>query len=194
MRPIFTIHAGEFLAADYIERNYAKDGLRVWVPSKDDGIDLLVTSNDCRHAVSLQVKFSKNFGRNRDCDASGWWLINRNKIRTSKADYWVFVLPKSFGKKMFSDCCYILIRPKELLRRMDKIHHTTDKNGNYNTYFTVKDNVVIETRGVRPSEIAQQLRDPHGTRDFSKFLGAWDFVLRCLLAKKRVLKTAVRHK
>lgn len=79
MRPIFTIHAGEFLAADYIERNYAKDGLRVWVPSKDDGIDLLVTSNGCRHAVSLQVKFSKNFGRNRDCDASGWWLINRNK-------------------------------------------------------------------------------------------------------------------
>lgn len=77
---------------------------------------------------------------------------------------------------------------------MDKIHRTTDKNGNYNTYFTVKDNVVIETRGVRPSEIAQQLRDPHGTRDFLKFLGAWDFVLRCLLAKKRVLKTAVRHK
>lgn len=79
MRPIFTIHAGEFLVADYIERNYAKDGLRVWVPSKDDGIDLLVTSKDCRHAVSVQVKFSKDFDHNRDCDASGWWLINRKK-------------------------------------------------------------------------------------------------------------------
>lgn len=36
-----------------------------------------------------------------------------------------------------------------------------------------------------------KLRAPHGARDFLEFLEA---VLRCLLAKKRVLKTAARHK
>jgi hypothetical protein len=40
MRPIFTVHAGEFLAGQYIEREFKKN---VWVPRKDTGIDLLVT-------------------------------------------------------------------------------------------------------------------------------------------------------
>ena len=49
MRPIFTIHAGEYLVANYIEQHYGKaQGVRVGVPSKDDGIDLLVTSKDCK--------------------------------------------------------------------------------------------------------------------------------------------------
>ena len=55
MRPLFTIHAGEFLVADYIERNYTKNNhFRVWVPSKDDGIDLLITNSDCGKGALLQ--------------------------------------------------------------------------------------------------------------------------------------------
>ena len=62
MRPIFTIHAGEYLVANYIEQHYGKaQGVRVGVPSKDDGIDLLVTSKDCKRAVTLQDKFSKSY-------------------------------------------------------------------------------------------------------------------------------------
>ena len=128
MRPIFTVHAGEFLVADYIERNLAKKhGLRVWVPSKDDGIDLLVTTGDCRRTVSLQVKFSKCFDCERDYDASGWWLLSCEKIKMSSADYWVFVLPKFKGKRTFSDCCYFVITPKVLLNRMQEIHDISAK-------------------------------------------------------------------
>src|SRR5260221_10904799 len=41
MKPLFTIHAGEFLVASYIEQQF-KDYL-VWLPSRDSGVDLLVT-------------------------------------------------------------------------------------------------------------------------------------------------------
>ena len=41
MRPIFTIDAGEYLAATEIQKTFRD--LQVWIPSKDTGIDLLVT-------------------------------------------------------------------------------------------------------------------------------------------------------
>ena len=59
MQPIFTIHAGEYLVGSYIEDKFKK--YRVWVPSKDIGIDLLVTNSKNSKAVSLQVKFSKDY-------------------------------------------------------------------------------------------------------------------------------------
>jgi len=42
MRPIFTIYAGEYLVGSYIEKAYKN--LRVWLPSRDVGVDLLVTN------------------------------------------------------------------------------------------------------------------------------------------------------
>ena len=59
MRPIFTVHAGEYLAATEIERRFRN--LDVWIPSKDRGIDLLVTNPETQRMVSLQIKFSKDF-------------------------------------------------------------------------------------------------------------------------------------
>ncbi len=41
MKPIFTIHAGEFLVGSYIEQNFKNWNL--WVPSGDTGIDILVS-------------------------------------------------------------------------------------------------------------------------------------------------------
>lgn len=58
MRPIFTIHAGEYPVGS-AKRMFPK--VRVWVPSKGDGIDLLVTDRKCTRAVSLQVRFSKDY-------------------------------------------------------------------------------------------------------------------------------------
>ena len=43
MRPIFTIHAGEFIVGEHLERKFK--GLNVWVPTKDTGVDLLVTNS-----------------------------------------------------------------------------------------------------------------------------------------------------
>ena len=115
MRPIFTVHAGEYLVANHVEQLYCKThGVRVWVPSKDDGIDLLVTSNDCKKTVSLQVKFSKSYTNGKDCNSSGWWAINKAKLENSKAHYWVFVMPELNAEWKFNDCCFIIISPKIL--------------------------------------------------------------------------------
>ena len=42
MRPLFTVHAGEFLVGQHIE---GFKGKNVWVPTKDTGVDLLVTNS-----------------------------------------------------------------------------------------------------------------------------------------------------
>jgi len=59
MKPIFSIHAGEYLVGTHIEENYKN--FNVWLPSKDTGVDLLVTDQANSKTASLQVKFSKDF-------------------------------------------------------------------------------------------------------------------------------------
>jgi hypothetical protein len=59
MKPLFTVHAGEYLVGEHIKHTYPR--WNVWVPSKDTGIDLLVTSAKNRKTVALQVKFIKDF-------------------------------------------------------------------------------------------------------------------------------------
>ena len=54
MRPLFTIHAGEFVVGDYVERTFRR--VNLWVPSRDTGTDLLVTDSKNKKAVSLQVQ------------------------------------------------------------------------------------------------------------------------------------------
>jgi hypothetical protein len=58
MKAFFTVHAGEYLVGEHIEQTYPR--WRVWVPSRDTGIDLLVTDSRHRKAVSLQVKSSRD--------------------------------------------------------------------------------------------------------------------------------------
>jgi hypothetical protein len=59
VNPLFTIHAGEFVAGDFIEGNFS--GVNLWVPARDTGIDLLVTDSRNQKTVSLQVKFSRDY-------------------------------------------------------------------------------------------------------------------------------------
>lgn len=47
MKPLFTIHEGEFLVGEYISRKL-KDLHEVWVPVKDKGVDLLITHKQRR--------------------------------------------------------------------------------------------------------------------------------------------------
>jgi len=102
MKPLFTIHAGEYLVGAHIERTFPH--WNVWLPSKDTGVDLLVTDARNRKAVSLQVKFSKDYGFSDSLllqsrlIAGGWWSLDAHKIQKSNADFWVFVLP-SFVEK-----------------------------------------------------------------------------------------------
>ena len=167
MRPIFTIQAGEYLVADHIERQYGKEyGVRVWVPSKDDGIDLLITSKDCKRTVTLQVKFSKSYINVGDYDSSGWWPINRNKLKNSKADYWVFVMPELDDKWKYNASFFLAIPPLVLLDRLVTTHGRPQK---YDVYFTRKNSVVIQTRGLRKRDRIKLFEKPEGNRDFSEY-------------------------
>src|SRR2546422_534869 len=97
MRPLFTVHAGEFVVGEFIEQSLPD--LDVWVPAKDTGIDLLVTGKRGRPPISLQVKLSRDYkpfeARNefeKSIVAAGWLTLDHDKLATSKADLWVVVL------------------------------------------------------------------------------------------------------
>ena len=99
VKPLFTVHAGEFLVAHEIKSAFPC--VNVWVPAKDIGVDLLVTDNKNQAAVSLQVKFSRDYlvthrkdaVVQKELRACGWWTPTRQQIEKSPAaDYWIFVL------------------------------------------------------------------------------------------------------
>jgi hypothetical protein len=127
MRPIFSVHAGEYLTGSHIEETCRH--VNLWVPAKDTGIDLLVSDRANRKTVSLQVKFSKDFlvtsrrwqapEFQHKLRACGWWTLNSEKLLRSPADNWVFVL-QGFANKSVD---YVVIPPRELLRRLRGIHH-----------------------------------------------------------------------
>ncbi|MFC1866532.1 hypothetical protein ACFL0H_00100 [Thermodesulfobacteriota bacterium] len=174
MKPIFTIHAGEYLVGSYIEENYKE--LNVWIPSKDTGIDLLVTDSINSTTVSLQVKFSKDFlithGKKEYQSkflSWGWWTFNREKIRASPADYWVMVMHTFNDKNMH----YVIIEPKELSRRMNVIHPTAKSLQTY--LWVTSSKKCWETRGLKKKDQVLVANDLYSNkdRDFSGYLNNW---------------------
>jgi hypothetical protein len=174
MKPLFTVHAGEYLVGDYIEHNYPR--WNVWIPSKDTGIDLLVTNTRNRKAVSLQVKFSKDYNPHHSpllqsrMLSGGWWVHDVDKIKRSPADLWVFVLP-SFIERETS---YVILSPKELLRRFKAIHGSATKR--IDSYLRVtKTKLCWESRGLPNADQDLIALDRYSdkNRNFTVFLNAW---------------------
>jgi len=182
MQPIFTIHAGEYLVGSHIEqkiRDESGNKFNVWIPSKDTGIDLLVTNHDNSKTASIQVKFSKDFlvthGRAEYQDkllSCGWWTLNRKKIQESPADFWVFVL-HTFNEKNMQ---YVIITPNELSERLNALHPDVKS---LQTYLWVTTNQKCwETRGLKKKETNSIVEDNYnGTdkknRNFTDFLNNW---------------------
>ena len=175
MKPLFTIHAGEYLVGSYIESHYPK--WNVWIPSKDTGIDFLITNAKNTKTVSLQVKFSKDFNPTHRKDflkphlkAAGWWSLQADKIRNSPADLWVFVLP-SFTDRQDS---FILIPPAELLRRLRSIHGKSLKRIQSYLWITRKKQC-WEARGLNKVDQEKIAFNCYSDkeRDFSSFLNNW---------------------
>ena len=178
MKPIFTVHAGEYLAASHIEHRFRH--VNLWVPAKDTGIDLLVSDRLNRKTVSLQVKFSKDFVLAQAPEfqhklrACGWWKVDSEKVRRSPADYWVFVLQEFATKSV----AYVVIPPKELLRRLHGIH---GQRRIWQVYLWVmKTDHCWETRDLSKGDLfliaSDEFSNPN--RDFSKYLNAWEPVAR----------------
>lgn len=175
MRPIFTIHAGEYLVATEIERAFP--GLQIWIPSRDTGVDLLVTDGRQTKVASLQVKFSKDYlGATGSAPSpvmvsTGWWTFQRQKIVTSPADYWVLVLYQ-FQSRQFD---FVIVPPRELLARYDRIAPGQASIQSYVTVTTKKR--CWETRGLdKFSKAAVEAGVyTNADRDFSQYLNAWPF-------------------
>ena len=178
MKPLFTVHAGEYLVGSHIEARYPR--WNVWLPSKDTGVDLLVTNGRNTNTVSLQVKFSKDFTPThrtillqRKLMAGGWWTLQEAKIKDSHADFWVFALPSFTDHKT----SFIIITPRELLRRLRSIHGKARKRIDSYLWIT-KSGRCWEARGLNNAdqEMVAFERFRSDTRDFSQFLNAWSDV------------------
>jgi hypothetical protein len=176
MRTLFTIHAGEYLVGNYIEKKYKKK-IKLWIPSIDTGTDLLVTDPENEKSVSLQVKFSRDYLATNDAPqfrpllkATGWWTLNRKKIAESKADYWVFVL---MDFKMESKY-FVVITPSELLKRFEKFHKTEKTIQSY--LWVTNDERCLELRGLNKHQDQMDFvegRRRNLDRDFSGYLNNW---------------------
>ena len=179
MKPLFTIHAGEYLVGSHVEHQFRR--VKVWIPTKDTGTDLLVSDRLKRHSVSLQVKFSKDWLVNqkdlavqRGLKAMGWWTIDSDKLRHSEADYWVFVL-QDFAGRSFD---FVVIPSQELFRRLQAIHGRQKRIQTY-LWITNKGRC-WETRDLKKRD---QISIADGTyknktRDFTNWLNTWSPIAR----------------
>jgi hypothetical protein len=176
MKPLFTVHAGEFLVDCEIERKFPR--LNVWIPAKDTGIDLLISNNDNSKTVSLQVKFSRDYLVTNMKDARfltelracGWWTPTRQQIEKSRAQYWVFVLV-GFANRSTD---FIIIRPDDLLERLNTIHGKTAQK--FQSYLWVtRQGRCYETRGLNQTDqlLIADKTFQNNARDFTAYLNDW---------------------
>ncbi len=150
MKPILTIHEGEFLVGDYINRQLGHK-YDVWVRTKDSGVDLLVTRKRGKgRAVKLQVKFSRSFDipeeLTRHVFATSWYTLDPKKIRQSEADLWVFVFMTLRHERYF-----VLIPTSELRKRIPRSCRSrgTCTSGRTPTGPAIKNSV--ESEGATPT-------------------------------------------
>ena len=150
----------------------------VWVPTKDRGLDLLVTNKSNKRALGVQVKFSRDFLPLMKLDPSAtkalrsctWFTLERAKIAQSTADIWVLVL-LGFAKSTYD---FVIIPPRELLKKLEQLHPRLER---YQTYVWVtKRERAWLTRGVSKEEqlkITANTYD-HELRDLSPELNNWN--------------------
>jgi len=175
MRSLFNIHAGEYLVGSKLETHQRKPN--VWIPSKDVGIDLLVSCKNSKNLTSIQVKFSKDYNfckfprRSQDDGsedgflAGGWWQFKSDKIVKSTADYWVLVL-YSANKNIGTH--FIVLKPAVLLSRLQSLRGHDKKT--LNTYLEIHEkNKCFETRQLKKAG-RQRLDQIDIKRDFTEFL------------------------
>jgi hypothetical protein len=175
VKPLFTIHEGEFLVGDHINRTLGRK-YDVWVPTKDTGVDLLVTRKRRQgRAVGLQVKFSRSFSIQeelaRHLIATSWFTLQPKKIRESPADLWVFVILTLKHEEHF-----VVVPTAELRKCIPR-----GSSAKWNLYLWVYDDgSCYQVRDLSSEERLGTMR--HGVRDrrrdFSKWLGSWALLER----------------
>jgi hypothetical protein len=167
MRPLFTIDAGEYLVGLYIQKSLK---LSVWIPAKDVGIDLLVTGSDNLRAVSLQVKYGKDFLPEKKVELRkklrciSWFTLNPTKLARSQAQFWVFVL-RGFESDV-SD--FVVVPTAKLQQRVTELHSGED---HFQIYLCSGNGFCWETRGL--GDDMRQMENgvrKEPLRNFTKYL------------------------
>lgn len=176
MQPLFTLHAGEYLVGSYIESRFRRTNL--WVPSKDTGVDLLVSDRRNQRTLALQVKFSKDFlvthaesALQPHLQAVGWWSLNRTKLAESTAQLWVLVL-QGFARQTTD---FVIIPKSTLLKFLTRLHGKNSRI--FQTYVTVTaDGRCYESRGLNKRDrlgIATGVLPVPKERDLTPWLNNW---------------------
>ena len=178
MKPLFTIHAGEYLVGSHIEKKYPN--WHVWIPSADKGIDLLVSNTDNSKTTSIQVKSSKDYSphsnnpvHRKKLVGSSWFSsLNSKSLSNSQADLWVLVI-HSFKLNKYH---YVIIKPQDLSKRFKRIHNV---NQNIRSYLWItKGKECWETRGLKKAQeeaiLNNDTNEIDENRNFSQFLNNWE--------------------
>ena len=169
------------MVGSQIEQHFKKEKLNVWIPSKDTGIDLLVTDHQNLRIVSLQVKSGKDFLPEMAVSLRGpiravsWFTINREKLNASEADFWVFVL---MGLERRSPD-FVVVPTAEFQSRM-RLIHGVEKKMIQSYLWVTKGEQCWEARDLEDRK-RDERRISEGSyenpvRDFSKYLNekGWD--------------------
>jgi hypothetical protein len=169
---MFTIHAGEYLAGLHLQHRFPR--LNLWLPTKDTGVDLLVTDRENRSAVSLQIKYGKDFLPDKSAEVQkrfrclSWFTLNAAKLDVSTADLWVFVLHSFKHDKPD----FVIIPKDELRTRMAQIHGS--KDGSIQSYMcSTETNQCWEVRMPQHDAVLRKVADgvySNPSRDFTKYL------------------------
>ncbi|MDR2073357.1 MAG: hypothetical protein LBP60_07995 [Spirochaetaceae bacterium] len=175
MKPLLTIHGGEYLVGERLEKQFPRS--EVWVPVKDTGTDLLLTNPaDRRKNAGIQVKFSKDFlpGEKKifqqNFAAQGWFnLPPVDTIRNSTADIWILA-PYSFEDR---NVYCVVLHPRKLADRLE----TLGNRDKLYLWITRDKQRCFAVRGLsRKEQERLAAGDYHGLeteRDFSPWLENW---------------------
>lgn len=165
---VYQTHFAEDIVKDEILKKF-KNKFNVWIPSKDTGIDILLTDKTNKKVVTLQVKWSKNYYEDyKDKESyGGWFQIKKNKLESSIADYWVLVIPSNSEKKFQ----FIIVKPSELIENYVKHGLYEDK---INSYIDIRGGKVYEGRGICNSDRKSHCYEFPTERELLNCLNRWD--------------------
>lgn len=182
MRPVFTIHAGEFLFGEEVEQRVPNAEL--WIPAKDRGIDFLITKPGIDRPISVQVKMSRDYKPNlavsdfeKGLMAGGWFVFSHDKLWNSPADIWSLIL---VSRDRSTKPVFINLAPKTLLEKLQAIHGDSKKYHLY-PWFIKSGNqkLCIEGRGLKKAQKEELIKGNLnlGPRDLSRFLNDWSLFI-----------------
>jgi hypothetical protein len=176
MKPIFTIHAGEYLVGAEIEKRLPN--WEIWLPSRDVGVDLLIRNKNTNKIKTIQVKFSKSWTETHTKEefrksfrTQGWWTLNSDKIKNSPAEFWIFAL-YSFDT---SKNDFIIFEKNELIKLYSDLN-VIEKSKIHSYMWTLKNGSAFEGRGLRKKQIQKLINGEFNNtvRDLTKYLNNWN--------------------